>query len=62
MIVFIVVLYHLVIKIDQQYRDQNERLKIAEKDQEINFMRCVNYIEQGRDYIRIFRKEDIFYR
>ena len=60
MLVLAIVLYSQVFSIDQKYRDENEKLTMKDKEQEIELMKVVNQIDQGKLYLQVFKCEERF--
>lgn len=50
----------LVQSLDRRFRRENERLAVAEKEQEISLMRATNYISQGRTYMQLYSHQAVF--
>ena len=60
MLVLAIVLYSQVFSIDQKYREENEKLTMKDKEQEIELMKVVNQIDQGKLYLQVFKCEERF--
>ena len=62
MLIFIILFYKTIFKLNTDYRNFNEKMKMLEQNQQIQLMRVTNYIEQGRDYLQIYKQQAVFYQ